>query len=175
MATSQRDPFAPLGTRGNRTARFGSNAPVPATYKPLVERALFLAYQLALDRLFNETFETALKQLNVASAAKDAYLVALEGMVIHLADSSTHARAIKANQDDAIAAKQDKRFQAPGAFSIVGGRDVWLRESLLKRNSERLVAGALMHEAAHLAGAPGDLLAEMGLEQLGNVSGYVRR
>lgn len=175
MVISQRDPFAPLGTSGNRTAQFGSNGTIPARYKQLVERSLFLSYQLALNKLFNETFENALKQLNVEKVPKDAYLAALERMIIHLADSSTHERAVKANTDDTIAAKQDKKYQAPGAFSIVGGRDVWLRRSLLERNSEQLVAGALMHEAAHLAGAPGDFLAEIGLEQLGNVSGYVRR
>jgi hypothetical protein len=50
-----------------------------------------------------------------------------------------------------------------------------LRGFLLKKGDSKEIAGALMHEPAHLAGAPGDILAEIALEKLGEVSGYRRK
>jgi hypothetical protein len=175
MAIPSRDPFAPLGTVGNRTLQLGTDGPIPAKYSKLMEPGIRLAYQLAYSAPFNATFEATLKKLGVTDVPKDAYLKALEKMIVHHAESSKNERAVAQLQEDAIAAKRDKTYQPPAAFSIVNGRDVWLRDSLLRSRSEKLVAGALMHEAAHLAGAPGNLLAEFGLEQLGVVSGYVRR
>ena len=170
-----RDPFAPLGTVGNRSLQDGTDGPIPAKYLGSLEKGVRLAYQLAYSTPFNRTFETTLQKLGVTSVARDAYLAALEKMIVHYGESSKHEKAIAQIREDALAVKRDRTYQPPGAFSIVNGRDVWLRESLLKTRNEKLIAGALMHEAAHLAGAPGNYLAELGLEQLGVVSGYVRR
>src|SRR5262245_52719504 len=97
-----------------------------------------LAYQLAYSPAFNATFEATLRSLGVANVQKDTYLNALEKMVVHHAETSKNDRAVSELKQDAIAAKKDKTYQPPRAFSIVNGRDVWLRESLLRLGSEKL-------------------------------------
>jgi hypothetical protein len=59
-------------------------------------------------------------------------------------------------------------------FSEVNGHDIWLRKNLLKTGGPEAIASAIMHEAAHLAGAPGELLAEIAIERLHQASGYPR-
>lgn len=175
MATAARDPFAPFGTVGNRGLQLGSDGPIPARYRNLMEKAIRLAYQLAGNAAFNAAFESTLRGLDVQDVPKDAYLTVLDKAIVHHAETAKAERVIAELKEDAIARAADRSYQSPRAFSVRGGRDMWLREALLSSQSPTLVAGALMHEAAHLAGAPGNLLAELALENLGVASGYRRQ
>jgi hypothetical protein len=56
----------------------------------------------------------------------------------------------------------------------VNGNNIWLRDSLLEKGDADAIAIAIMHEAAHLATAPGDLLAEMALERIHQEAGLSR-
>jgi hypothetical protein len=172
---TKRDPFAPPGYPGNRGIQYGEDGVIPAHYRVTMEKAIRLAYQLAFNHAFEAAFNNTVSKLTNQTLGKNAYLDALDKMIIHHAETSKNPKAVKELKDDSVARGADKSYQSPPAFSLVGGRAVWLREFLLKWNDPREVAGALMHEAAHLAGAPGDLLAEMALEKLGEVSGYPRR
>jgi hypothetical protein len=170
-----RDPFAPPGYPGNRGIRYGKDGPIPTRYCAAVEKAIRLTYQLAFKPAFEQAFNKTVSILANKPASKDAFLDAMNKMVIHHAETSTNPIAVKELKEDAVSLASDKNYQSPPAFSVINGRDVWLREFLLKQGNPKRIAGALMHEAAHLAGAPGDLLAEIALEKLGEVSGYRRR
>jgi hypothetical protein len=174
-SASARDPFARPGQPGNRSIEYGLDAPVPGRYRKVVEEAILLAYNLAFMREFRFQFNTTVGGLSGKALADFAYLEALDRMVINLAEGSRNPAAVKELKEDAASRRIDKVYQSPAAFSVVGGRDVWLREFLLRKGDAKEIAGALMHEAAHVAGAPGNPLAEIALEALGTVSGYQRR
>lgn len=171
----KRDPFAPLGYPENRGIQYGEDGTIPGHYRATMEKAIRLAYQLAFNPAFVTAFNNTVSKLTNQPLSNNAYLDALDKMIIHHAETSKSPSAVKELKDDLVARRADKNYQSPVAFSIIKGRDVWLRESVLKKNDPKDIAGAIMHEAAHLAGAPGDFIAEMALEKLGEVSGYRRR
>lgn len=170
-----RDPFAPPGYPGNRSIQYGKDGSIPGPHRNAVEKAIPLAYSLAFNPAFRKTFNDTVSKLAGKSISKHAYFEALEKMILHYAETSKHPLAVKELKEDAIARAREKSYRSPPAFSMINGRDVWLRSFLLKKGDPKLIAGAIMHESAHLAGAPGDLLAEMALERLGEISGYKRK
>jgi hypothetical protein len=172
---TSRDPFAPPGYPGNRGIGYGEDGTIPAKYREAVEKAIRLVYQLAFNPAFEKAFNETVSKLTNQLLRGNAYLDALDKMIINYAETSRNPKAVAELKDDAISRARDKIYQSPPAFSIISGRDVWLRGFLLKKGDPKEIAGALMHEAAHLAGAPGDFLAEIALEKLGEVSGYRRK
>jgi hypothetical protein len=102
-----------------------------------------------------------------------AYIEALDKMVVNLADTSTNPKIKKELAEDADALRRDKNYKSPGALSIVNGKDVWLRDFQLAKGQKAIV-GALIHEAAHLVGAPTNYLAEIALDKIHNAAGYSR-
>lgn len=98
---------------------------------------------------------------------------ALDRMVINLAETSKHPKAVAFIAEEARALAEDPKFQQSPAASVPNGKLVWIRQAQLQQPAE-VIAGTLLHEAAHLAGAPGNLLAEFALEAIHN-AGYPRR
>ena len=86
-----------------------------------------------------------------------------------MAETAHDPRAVRQLAGDREAARLDPTYQQPPAFSIVGGRDVWIREAQLQRPATAL-AGTFLHEAAHLAGARADMIAEVAIEAIHNAS-----
>jgi len=172
---ASRDPFAQPGYPGNRGISYGKDGPIPGENREVVEKAIRLAYQLAFSPTFVKVFNETVSKLTNQPLQGNTYLDALDKMIINYAETSKSPKAVAELKDDAIAVAKDKTYQPPAAFSIRSGRDIWLRGFLLKKGDPEAIAGALMHEAAHLVGAPTDPLAEMGLERLGEVSGYRRK
>ena len=164
-----RDPFARPGQPGNRGLRYGSDGSIPAPYRASLDQAVDLAYRLNDKPSFASLFARTVSGLTGTRLGDDAYLAALDKAVVHLAETSRNQRIREELRRDAEAVARDPRYSPPPAFSIVGGRDVWLREAQL-RKGPKAIAGSLLHEAAHLAGAPANPLAEVALEALHNAS-----
>lgn len=169
-----RDPFAELGQIGNRQIQYGSDGKIPAKYQSKVEEAIILVYKLALNEKFINVFRTTVSKLIGKELTKDAYLDALDKMVINLADTSANPKVRKFLIDEAEAIKKDRTYQLIPAITVpVGGRNVYFREFQLKK-APIVIAGSLMHEATHVAGAPANDLAEIALEAIHNI-GYPRK
>ena len=164
-----RDPFAPPGVTGNRWARFGADGRIPDSYRPRLNEALGLAYAEAAKPAFQEVFNRTVAAFTGKSLGPDACRDALDAMILHLAETATDPRAVHELEQDRAAAARDPLYQTPPAFSIVSGRDVWIRESQLSRLAT-VLAGTLLHESAHLAGAPSHVLAEIALEAIHRAS-----
>ncbi len=130
-----------------------------------------LAFNSEFEKIFNDT----VSKLTNKPVSKNAYYDALDKMIIHHAETAKNPNAVKELKEDQISRAISKQYKSPPAFSIINGRDVWLRTFVLKKGDRKPLTGALMHEAAHLAGAPGDLLAEIALERIGEISGYRRK
>lgn len=148
-----RDPFARPGLPGNRGIRYGSDGPIPPNYRSKVDKAIDLAYMLNDNARFVEVFRETVSKLSGKDLQRDVYLNALDKMVIHYAETSTDMRIQKEMKEDAEKRKKDPKYSPPAAFSFANGNDVWLREFQLRKDAEA-IAGSIMHEAAHLAGAP---------------------
>ena len=169
----RRDPFAPPGMPGNRWASYGQDGPIPAGYRKRVDEALDLAYKLAFQPQFTATFARVIGVLTGKRVGPELYLDTLDRLVLHLADTTRHPTIRKALQRDEEGVRIDPSYQPPPAYSIPNGPNVWIKEFQL-RQSSRVLAGTILHEAAHAAGAPADQLAEIAIEVIHN-AGYPRR
>lgn len=169
-----RDPFAELGQIGNRRMQYGSDGKIPAKYMPNVEKAIKLAYMLVFNEKFVEVFRRTISKLIEKNLPREAYLNALDKMTIHFAETSTDARVKKFLVDEKEAIRKDRTYQLIPAFTIpVGGRNVYLRDFQFQKDPV-VIAGSLMHEASHVAGAPANDLAEIALEAI-HIIGYPRK
>jgi hypothetical protein len=172
VAESDRDPFAAPGMPGNRSLRYGADGPVPALFRPRVDIAIDLAYRLQFKEGFSEVFRHTISKLIEKELPATVYLDSLDKMVVNQAETSTNLQALKEVREESEAQRTVPGYQSAPAFSTVNGTDIWLRSFLLER-SVMAIASALMHEAAHLAGAPAHMLAEFCLEAIHN-AGYPR-
>src|SRR5262249_53325995 len=154
----KRDPFAPPGAPGNRWARYGSDGRIPDALRPRLDEALGLAYDKAREPAFQDVFARTVGLLAGRALASDACLEALDKAILNLADTAEDPRARGELDREREAIRIDPAYQPPPAFSIVGGASVWIKERQLRRPST-VLAGTLLHEAAHLAGAPANMLA----------------
>jgi hypothetical protein len=73
-------------------------------------------------------------------------LDALDKMIINYAETSKNPKAVAELKDDAISRARDKIYQSPPAFSIISGRDIWLRGFLLKKGDPKEIAGASVYK-----------------------------
>ena len=93
-------------------------------------------------------------------------------MVINLAEGTQNID-IRIRLEDETRIRQKDPFRLTLAFSIVNSRNVWLREFQLQKGVSAVV-GSLIHEAARLAGAPNDYLADYALDIIHHAAGYPR-
>lgn len=170
----KRDPFAPpAGWPGNRGLLLGTDGPIPRQYRQTIEVAILTAYGLDSNPSFREAFRSTISELTNKNLDASIYYNTLEKMIINYAETSKNSKI----QADILAETQslqdDPLFELSPAFSEVNGTNVWLREFQLQKG-ERAVVGSLIHEAAHLAGAPGGMLAEVAIDIIHNSAGYPR-
>jgi hypothetical protein len=159
-----RDPFAQPGGPGNRWVRFGCDGEIPKKYKGKVEKAVRLAYALNNKKVFTDTFDKILSK--VAKGKARSYLDALNAMTLNYAETSGNP-IVKKEMKEALAAKKaDSQYQIEGGFTIGITGKVYIREFVLKDWSETEIAGLISHEAAHIGGAPPDILTELILAAL---------
>ena len=169
-----RDPFAKLGQLDNRGIQYGSDGRIPTKYQSKAEKAIELAYQLVFNEEFVEVFRKTISKLIGKDLPRDVYLDTLDRIIIHLAETSSDTQVKKFLIGEEEAIKKNSTYQMAPAFTIpVGGRNVYLREFQLRKDS-KVIAGSLIHEAAHVAGAPANFLAEIALEAIHKI-GYPRK
>lgn len=94
-------------------------------------------------------------------------------MTMNLAETSRDSRIIAELREDAEARRQDPLYQSAPAFSFRDGSEMWFREFRFAQ-SERAIAADIVHEGAHLVGAPGDMLAELAIDAIHNAAGLRR-
>jgi hypothetical protein len=139
-----------------------------------VRSAIHAAWGLNENRRFVEVFRETVSKLSGRTLANNAYAVALNKMVINHADTARTPVAVRAIATDERAKQQSPLFRPPPAFSVRDGSNVWIRTFRLKDGTIRQLTADVMHEAAHLVGAPSDELAEFALEKLHNTAGLPR-
>jgi hypothetical protein len=170
---SRRDPFAPPGYPGNRWVRYGDDGSIPVAYRGRVDQALDIVYMLALRPEVTSVFASVISQLTGKTLGPDALLEALDKMVLHMADSTRDPRIRVELERDSEALRMDRTYQRPPAYSVPNQPNIWLLEFQL-RKSVRVIAGSVLHEAMHVAGAPSHLLAEFALDAIHKAAGLPR-
>lgn len=166
-----RDPFARPGVSGNRWMRFGCDGQLPDKYRSKVEKAVRLAYALNKKKKFIQKFDKIVTKLSKGKGR--SYLDALDAITLNLADTSTDPVVKEEMKDALVAKKQDPSYQIEGGFTIGTTGRVFIRDFALKNWNETQIAGLISHEAAHVAGVPGDMFAELILAALAQY-GYSR-
>jgi hypothetical protein len=139
--------------------KLGQDGVIPGKHQAAVCRAIEIAWTLGTNPAFVEIFRDTVVRMTGRSLGSDVYAVALNKMVINCADTSANARVIRELKADAQARKSDPDYQPPLAFSDIDGACIWIRQSELEKG-DRVLAGIIVHEAAHLVGMPTHAFAE---------------
>jgi hypothetical protein len=147
--------------------RLGQDGPMPPKYGASVRSAIEIAWKLDENPKFVEVFRNTVSKLSGKDLPSDAYAIALNKMVINHAETSKDQRAVQELKSDAEAKKKERLYKSPPAFSIMNGTQIWIRSFALEKG-ERVIASGIIHEAAHLVGAPPDPLAEYALDAIHN-------
>ena len=132
-----------------------------------------LCYDLAAKPSFTALFSRVISTLTGREVGPEAYTEALDRIVVQLAETTKDPRIVEFMRHDIESVRIDPTYQPAPAFSVPTQPNVWIKESQLQRDA-RVIAGTLMHESAHVAGAPAHLPAEYLIEALHN-AGYPRR
>jgi hypothetical protein len=151
----------------------GTDAAIPGKYRNSVMQAIEIAWKLDEDPKFVEVFRATVAGLTNSQPGPDLYSQALNKMIINLAEGSRDNRIIKELKDDAEAKKRDKLYQSAPAFSFMNSASIWIRDFSLAKGSKAIAAN-IIHEGAHLVGAPGNILAEVALDAIHNAAGLPR-
>ncbi len=160
-------------TRRGAGPRRGKNGEIPSKYQSALTRAIDMAWKLDANPKFVEVFRSTVNKLAGSQSGPELYSSTLNKMVIHLAETSKDPRIVKELKEDAEARRTDKEYQSAPAYSFRYGTDIWIREFSLAKG-EKAIAANIIHEAAHLAGAPSDLLAEIAIDAIHNEAGLPR-
>ena len=169
---SGRDPFAPLGVPGNRWIRFGCDGPITGKERAKIEKAVELAYALHNKAKFTEAFDKVVKVLATKGQTL-SYVDALDAMTLHLAETSTNSEVQKEVKESLAFQQANPKQLIEAGFTLGRTGEVYIRKFALQRWNTMELASLIMHEAAHVAGAAGDQLAEIGLLKLDQI-GYRR-
>jgi hypothetical protein len=94
-------------------------------------------------------------------------------MVINLADTSREVRLAKAMADEVGDVRAGALGGPTPAFSFKDGTSIWIRKFSLDQGVRAIVSN-IIHEGAHLAGAPGNLVAEVALDVIHRKAGFPR-
>jgi hypothetical protein len=150
---------------------FGTDGVIPIRYRGKIHSAIATAWQLSRNARFLDTFRKTVGGLSYRTdLPPEVYASALNSMTLNFAETARNPLARKEVQG--VTHLEGSLGPAP-AFTSVPLGQTWLREFLLKDDYRR-IAGVLMHESAHYAGAPGDPLAEIALSALDRVAGLPR-
>ncbi|MBC8164567.1 MAG: hypothetical protein H7Y20_01700 [Bryobacteraceae bacterium] len=153
--------------------RLGRDGTIPSGLEPVVRRAIEIVWRLDDDHNFTEAFRDTVGKLSGAKLGSDAYSNALNVTVINLAEDSKDPRVIAFLTEDAESVKKDPAYSSPPALSFPKQPNIWIRRFSLQKG-ERAVAANIIHECSHVAGAPGNQLAEIALDVIHNAAGLPR-
>ena len=162
----------PPGVTGNRWMTFGANGAIPKQLRPKLEKACGLVYELRKRKKFLVSFEKILKTYKLDSKA---FVDVLDGIEINLADTCT-IREVREEVSSSKKIWKEVGKPTEGGFTIpifskAGQQMVFIYKFALRDWNSKFLAGLIMHEATHVAGAPVDDFSELYLSGLG-IDGY---
>ncbi len=159
-------------TRRKGGPKLGRDGVIPTKYQSAVRIAIEIAWRLDTNPAFVEAFHRTVSKL-CSQSSEDSYATALNKMIINYAETTKNPKIATVFKQDVASIKQDPTYQRPPAYSIVGGENIWICEWQLAKGS-RAIAGSILHEAVHLAGVPGDFIAEMAIDVIHQAAGIPR-
>jgi len=151
----------------------GHNGSMPAKFEALVYAAIDQAWRLNDKPAFVDAFRRVVSTLSGVQRPSSVYAESLSRMVINLADTTTDLRVKKGILDEARDVKAGALSGAAPSYSFRNQPDIWIRESALRMGTTQITS-CIFHEAAHVAGARGDILAEIALDVLHNTANIRR-
>lgn len=151
----------------------GHDGEIPGELRGKLRAAIDAAWKLNEDPRFVETFRDVVSKLSGVQKPSTIYAESLNRSVIHLLDTTNN----KLVKDGLKVEKQDVADHAVSglapSYSFRNQPNVWIRRSAFSQGTRQLTA-CIFHEAAHVAGATGDPIAEMALEKLHLSAGIPR-
>jgi hypothetical protein len=153
--------------------QLGKDGPIPAALQTKLRTAMDAAWRLNSDPRFVETFRSVVSTLSGSEQPITIYADTLNRSVIHLLDTTRDVRVEKGLAVERGDARTNAVSGLAPSYSFRLEPNIWIRRSAFDKGAHQLTA-CIFHEAAHVAGARGDPLAEFGLEKLHDVSGYRR-
>jgi hypothetical protein len=163
-----------IESKANKTGpRLGNDGSIPVQFVSTVREAIVIAWKLNDKPDFIETFRDTVSKLSGRTLPPDVYALTLNKMVINLAETSHDARIANGIANEAQDIKAGNLSGPSPAFSFPDGSNIWIRKFSLERGVRAVVAH-IFHEGAHLAGAPGDPVAEYALDVIHKKAGFPR-
>jgi len=153
--------------------RLGQNGDIPPELRAKLRTAIDSAWRLNDNPQFVETFRDVVSTLSGTPKPISVYAETLNRSVIHLLDTTRDVRVRRGLADE----RQDVRDRAVSgvapSYSFRLEPNIWIRRSAFDKGTRQLTS-CILHEAAHVAGARGDLIAEIALDKLHNAAGLPR-
>lgn len=163
-----------LGPTGPHSGpSLGHDGPIPARFSTILRSAIGAAWKLNERQDFVEQFRRVVSALSGIEKSPAIYSETLNRMVISLVETTTNPLVKKGIEDEKDDIKVGAVSGAAPSYSIRKERNVWIRASALEKGLKQVTA-CIFHEAAHVAGAMGDPLAEFALEALHRTAGLPR-
>jgi len=162
-----------------RGPRPGTDGPIPKDeYLVILSLASTKAWALNEKSSFIQVFRETVAKFSGKDVPPTIYADSLNKMVINLAETSRDPLVIAFVKSEDEAKTKDPSHKRVPAMSKVNGSNIWIREfsfaeSLRAKDAKQQVAN-IIHEAAHLAGAPDTPLFEYALDRIHDAAGYPR-
>jgi hypothetical protein len=153
--------------------RFGSDGPIPAHDDANLRLAMDKAWNFNQDPKFVEIFRNTVSTLSGKNLTNDVYAETLNRMIINLADTSRDLRVQRGIAEDAADVRTHAVSGPTPSASFRGEPNVWIRSFALALGV-RQITSCIIHEAAHVAGARGDAVAEYALDLIHRAAGIPR-
>jgi hypothetical protein len=138
-----------------------------------VKAAIEIAWRLAADQRFIRAFRKTVAAVAGKALGRAAYSMALNKMVINHAEGSRDPRIQRELKQDLEAVQKVPGYRSAPALSFPNGTHIWIRTFRL-RQSSRAIAADIVHEGAHLAGAPAVEFIEPLLDVIHNAAALPR-
>lgn len=153
--------------------KFGRNGPIPQALQPMLREAFEAAWALSKKPGFVEIFRKTVAGLSGTEQRSSIYAESLNRSVFNLLDTTTDQAVLRGVADEQIDVQDGAVSGAAPSYSFRNKPNVWIRKSAFDKGVKQLTS-CILHEAAHIAGAPGDTVAEWALEAVQRAAGHPR-
>jgi len=156
-----------------RGPQLGNDGAIPLALRTKLRTAMDAAWRLNSDPRFVETFRAVVSTLSGTEQPITVSADTLNRSVIHLLDTARDPRVKKGLAFERRDVRENAVSGLAPSYSFRLEPNIWIRRSAFDKGAHQLTA-CIFHEAAHVAGARGDPLAELGLEKLHVTAGLPR-
>ena len=149
--------WKPIAKKG---PRIGSDGRFPNTYMLPLRKGIALAWTYYERADFRKRFAEIIGKAAAIGGKKrrflnpDSFGIALNAMILNYADNSYNG-LLKSEM-----AKENPRDWIAGYTNTSNLTDVYIRSKRLEE-SDKLIGDTIVHESEHVAGLPGDIIAEL--------------